>query len=78
MSVTVFSSGCVPERMELNLLSMVCTDRFWGPDHWLYLQLFDFTPLIWIAAKVLNKGAKVLNKGAKVLNNGAKLLNKGP
>ena len=47
--VTVFSSGCL---------------QFWGPDHQLYLQLFDLThltleiPIKKIAAKVLNKGAK--------------------
>ena len=61
----------------------VSTDRFWCPDHRLYLQFFDLTPLtlvipikkILIAFKVLNKDAKVLNKGAKVLNKGAKVLN---
>ena len=64
----------------------VSTDRFRGPDHRLYLQLFDLPPPLtlvipisknWITVKVLNTGAKVLNKGAKVLNKGAKVLNYG-
>ena len=27
------------------IFKWVSTDRFWGPDHRLYLQLFDMTPL---------------------------------
>ena len=63
-----------------SLVIEVVTDRFWGPDHRLYLQLFDLTLLIPVmpiqknsslckVAISLFKGAISLFKGAKSLFN---------
>ena len=53
-------------------MKWVSTDRFRGPDHRLYLQLFDLTSLPLVIPILKNvlvfNGANVLFKGAKLKN----------